>query len=574
MNSLKKILFLFNEKEKKFFIILSIFVFFSIFLEMLSLAIIVPVFNIIFVERSSWTSLFIIDENDLFRSVNFKILVLVSLILIYLIKNIFLIILNFFLLKFFSLFQERISNKLFLQHLNSDSDVIYNHNSQTLLRKVVQDSEGLRIYLVACQNLAIEILFLFFLFLLLVFYNYKITIFFSLIFFIVIFLYIKLLKKKLNILSKDYQNNLGEINNTVIEGVKGIKDIIVYNLKETFFSYFSTINKKKILAEFIINLINSIQRFWMEIIAILAVIIPLIIYMLFGKSIVELIPIFALFTASLFRVLPGFNRLILHFNNLKFYKPSFDLIYNNFFSSNLSEKFLSNENNFSFNKSVALKNISFFYKDKSENILNDVNITFFKGECYILLGDNGSGKSTILNIVSGLLQPNNGKVLIDGDIDINTSRSGWLKKISYVQQDVFLLNKTIKENITLNFNNSYNIEKYNIIKKILLLDSAFQGGDENTKLDSVVGVAGSTLSGGQRQLISIARALYKDADIFLFDEPSSALDLDYQKILKNVITYLKSNNKTIIIITHDLYLFKEFSDKIYKIDSGKIIHNS
>jgi ABC-type multidrug transport system fused ATPase/permease subunit len=574
MNSLKKILFLFNEKEKNFFIILSILVFFSIFLEMLSLAVIVPVFNIIFVERSSWTSLLIIDDNDLFRSVNFKILVLVSLILIYLIKNIFLIILNFFLLKFFSLFQERISNELFLQHLNSDNDVIYNHNSQTLLRKVVQDSEGLRIYLVACQNLAIEILFLFFLFLLLMFYNYKITIFFSLIFFIVIFLYIKLLKKKLNILSKDYQNNLGEINNTVIEGVKGIKDIIVYNLKETFFSYFSTINKKKILAEFIINLINSIQRFWMEIIAILAVIIPLIIYMLFGKSIVELIPIFALFTASLFRVLPGFNRLILHFNNLKFYKPSFDLIYNNFFSSNLSEKFLSNKNNFSFNKSVALKNISFFYKDKSENIINDVNITFFKGECYILLGDNGSGKSTILNIVSGLFQPNNGKVLIDEDIDINTSRSGWLKKISYVQQDVFLLNKTIKENITLNFNNSYNIEKYNLIKKILLLDSAFQGGDENSKLDSVVGVAGSTLSGGQRQLISIARALYKDADIFLFDEPSSALDLDYQKILKNVITYLKSNNKTIIIITHDLYLFKEFSDKIYKIESGKIIHNS
>jgi len=573
MNSLKKILFLFNEKEKKLFIILSISIFFSIFLEMLSLAIIVPVFNIIFIERSSWTSLFI-NDNDLLRSVNFKILVLVSLILIFLIKNFFLIILNFFLLKFFSLFQERISNKLFLQHLNSDNDVIYNHNSQTLLRKVVQDSEGLKIYLIACQNLAIEILFLFFLFFLLMLYNYKITFFFSLIFFIVIFLYIKFLKKGINIWSKDYQDNLGEINNTVIEGVKGIKDIIIYNLKETFFSYFSTINKKKISAEFIINFINNIQRFWMEMIAILAVIIPLMIYILFGKPIVELIPIFALFTASLFRILPSLNRIILHFNNLKFYKPSFDLIYSNFSSSNLSGKFLPNVNNFSFNKSLALKNISFFYKDKLENILNNVNITFFKGECHILLGDNGSGKSTILNIVSGLLQPNNGKVLIDGDIDINISRSEWLKKISYVQQDVFLLNKTIKENITLNFNNAYNIERYNLIKKILLLDSAFQGGDENNELDSVVGVAGSTLSGGQRQLISIARALYKNADIFLFDEPSSALDLDYKKILKNVISYLKSNNKTIIIITHDLSLFKEFSNKIYKIETGKIIHNS
>lgn len=574
MNSLKKILFLFNEKDKKLFIILSILIFFSIFLEMLSLAIIVPVFNIIFAERSSWTSL-LINDNDLLRSVNFKILVLLSLILIFLLKNIFLIILNFFLLKFFSLFQERISNKLFLQHLNNDNDLIYNHNSQTLLRKVVQDSEGLRIYLVGCQNLVIEILFLFFLFLLLMLYNYKITIFFSFIFFIVIFLYIKFLKKKINIWSKDYQNSLGEINNTVIEGVKGIKDIIIYNLKENFFSYFSTVNKKKISAEFIITLINTIQRFWMEIIAILAVIIPLMIYILFGKPVVELIPIFALFTASLFRILPSFNRIILHFNNSKFYKPSFDLIYSNFSTPNLSGKFLSNDNNFFFNKSVILKNISFFYKDNSENILNDVSITFFKGECYILLGDNGSGKSTILNIVSGLLQPKNGKVLIDGDIDINTSRSQWLKKISYVQQDVFLLNKTIKENITLNFNNTHNVERYNLIKKILLLEKAFQSDDENNELDSgLVGVAGSTLSGGQRQLISIARALYKNADIFLFDEPSSALDLDHQKILKNVISYLKSNNKTIIIITHDLSLFNEFSDKIYKIESGKIIHNS
>jgi ABC-type multidrug transport system fused ATPase/permease subunit len=509
------------------------------------------------------------------RSVNFKILVLVSLILIFLIKNIFLIILNFFLLKFFSFFQERVSNKLFLQHLNSDNDVIYNHNSQTLLRKVVQDSEGLKVYLVACQNLAVEILFLFFLFLLLMLYNYKVTIFFSIIFFIVIFFYIKFFKKRINVWSKDYQNNLGEINNSVIEGVKGIKDIIIYDLKETFFGYFSIINKKKISAEFIINFINCVQRFWMEIIAILSVIIPLMIYILFGKPIFELIPIFALFTASLFRILPSFNRIILHFNNLKFYKPSFDLIHSNFSKFNLSKKFLSKDNNFSFNKSVVLKNISFFYKDYSENILNDVSITFFKGECYILLGDNGSGKSTILNIVSGLLQPKKGKVLIDGNIDVNTSRSEWLKKISYVQQDVFLLNKTIKENITLNFNNSYNVERYSQIKKILSLEKSFQGDDENNEPDStVVGVAGSSLSGGQRQLISIARALYKDADIFLFDEPSSALDFDHQKILKNVISYLKSNNKTIIIITHDLSLFNEFSDKIYKIESGKIIHNS
>ena len=400
------------------------------------------------------------------------------------------------------------------------------------------------------------------------------TIFFSLMFLIVIFLYVKLFKKKINICSKDYQNNLGEINGIVTEGVKGIKDIIIYNLKEIFFNYFNNSNKKKISAEFKLNTINSIQRFWMEIIAIFSVTVPLIVYILFGRPVIELIPVFALFAASLFRILPSFNRLILHFNNFKFYQPSFDLLHNNLSTFNFSEIFLLNENKLIFNKSLSFKNVSFFYKEKSKNILNDVSISFFKGECYIILGDNGSGKSTILNIMSGLLLPNNGKVLVDNNIDIHISRSQWLQNISYVQQDIFLLNKTIKENITLNFDNTYDVERYNLIKKILLLERIFDDSTQNNKLNILAGVAGNVLSGGQRQLISIARALYKNAEIFLFDEPSSALDLDYQKVLKDVIKYLKDNNKTIIIITHDLSLFKEFSDKIYKIELGKIIYKS
>jgi ABC-type branched-subunit amino acid transport system ATPase component len=170
--------------------------------------------------------------------------------------------------------------------------------------------------------------------------------------------------------------------------------------------------------------------------------------------------------------------------------------------------------------------------------------------------------------MSGLLKPDSGQVLIDDRINIDKIKFSWLKKISYVQQDIFLLNKTIKENILLNsFDN--NFSKFNNIKELLLLNEAFE--KLPNKLDTTVGPAGINLSGGQRQLISIARALYKDGEVFLFDEPTSALDYDYQKVLKRVINYLKSNNKTIIIITHDLDLFKEFSDSIYKIEHSKII---
>ena len=104
---------------------------------------------------------------------------------------------------------------------------------------------------------------------------------------------------------------------------------------------------------------------------------------------------------------------------------------------------------------------------------------------------------------------------------------------------------------------------------MLFLDEAFQ--NLPNKLDSVVGTNGINLSGGQRQIISIARALYKNGELFLFDEPSSAVDYDYQNILKKIISILKQNNKTIIIVTHDLNLFRDFADSIYKIESGNIV---
>ena len=147
MTNLKKILDLFDKKEKKDLIFLSFLVFFSIFLEMFSLAIIVPVFNIIFVDHSSWLNLFI-NNTQLLKSTNFKIIILVILVFIFFFKNVYLIILNFFVLKFFSSFQEKVSNKLFLQYLNNDQNIIYDKNSLNLLKKVVQDTDGLRIYLI------------------------------------------------------------------------------------------------------------------------------------------------------------------------------------------------------------------------------------------------------------------------------------------------------------------------------------------------------------------------------------------------------------------------------------------
>jgi ABC-type multidrug transport system fused ATPase/permease subunit len=567
VKNFKKILFLFSESEKKRLLLLSTFVFFCIFLEMLSLAIIVPVFNIIFLENSSLFNSFF-NNLELLKTNNFKILLLIILIFIFFFKNIFLGLVNLYTLKFYNNFQLLVSNKLFLQYLNKSGNIVYDKDSKNLLRKIVGDSDNIKIYVLSFQNLIIESFFLFTLFLLLFYYNYKITAFCTFIFFSIIFIYVKIFKKRINLWSNIYQESLGEVQNVVIEGVRGIKDIIIYNFENYFFNYFNEVNKKKTSNQFKLDFINNTQRFWMEIIAIFGMIVPLIIYIYFSKPVNELIPVFALFAAALFRILPSFNRMISYYNNIKFYQPSLEAIYIQFFNFNSESKILNDNHIFEFKKNINIKRISFSYNKNSSKIFDDIDLNILIGSCVLILGDNGSGKSSFLNIMSGLLKPDSGQVLIDDRINIDKIKFSWLKKISYVQQDIFLLNKTIKENILLNsFDN--NFSKFNNIKELLLLNEAFE--KLPNKLDTTVGPAGINLSGGQRQLISIARALYKDGEVFLFDEPTSALDYDYQKVLKRVINYLKSNNKTIIIITHDLDLFKEFSDSIYKIEHSKII---
>ena len=567
MKNLKKILFLFSESEKKRLLLLSTFVFFCIFLEMLSLAIIVPVFNIIFLENSSLFNSFF-NNLELLKSNNFKILLLMILIFIFFFKNIFLGLVNLHILKFYNNFQLLVSNKLFLQYLNKSGNIVYDKDSKNLLRKIVGDSDNIKIYVLSFQNLIIESFFLFTLFLLLFYYNYKITAFCTFIFFSIIFIYVKIFKKRINLWSNIYQESLGEVQNVVIEGVRGIKDIIIYNFENYFFNYFNEVNKKKTSNQFKLDFINNTQRFWMEIIAIFGMIVPLIIYIYFSKPVNELIPVFALFAAALFRILPSFNRMISYYNNIKFYQPSLEAIYIQFLNFNSESKILNDNYKFEFKKNINIKRISFSYNKNSSKIFDGIDLNILRGSCVLILGDNGSGKSSFLNIMSGLLKPDSGQVLIDDRINIDKIKFSWLKKISYVQQDIFLLNKTIKENILLNSDDN-DFSKFNNITELLLLKEAFE--KLPNKLDTTVGPAGINLSGGQRQLISIARALYKDGEVFLFDEPTSALDYDYQKVLKRVINYLKSNNKTILIITHDLDLFKEFSDSIYKIEHSKII---
>tara|TARA_B100000575_G_C23077682_1_gene620806 strand:- start:579 stop:1430 length:852 start_codon:yes stop_codon:yes gene_type:complete len=275
----------------------------------------------------------------------------------------------------------------------------------------------------------------------------------------------------------------------------------------------------------------------------------------------EIITIISIFTLAAVKLLPSFNRILLSFQQINFGIPYLNVTYEEFkkykldLFNNIAEKI-------KFDKNITFKNLNFNYGDKK--IFKKINININKGDVVYIKGPSGSGKTTFLDLFCGLIKPDEGKVLID-DKDVSNSLRDYQNLITYVPQSVYLLDDSIKNNITLGESSS-DIDETRLRKslEIACLDDFIQSSKYG--LDTLVGENGIKLSGGQKQRIGIARGFYKNSDIIILDEATNAIDLDtVEKIYKNIADY--SKNKTILITSHHDYFNNFFNNKI---DIGNI----
>ena len=239
-------------------------------------------------------------------------------------------------------------------------------------------------------------------------------------------------------------------------------------------------------------------------------------------------------------------------------------------------KFLDKENinktdntkstKFTFEKEINLKNVSFGY-DINRNVLENVNISIKKNSTIGILGQTGSGKTTLIDLISGLLIPNNGQIFIDG-VPVNNFLASWHKKISYIDQDVTLLDAPLIENIAIG-QKSEKIDKKFLDEVLEKSQSKKFIYDLPEKYNTLVGERGIRLSGGQIQRIGIARALFKNSELLILDEPTSSLDTDTEDLVIEAISKLKKT-KTIILISHRINALKD-CDKIFEVKNKKII---
>ena len=442
----------------------------------------------------------------------------------------------------------------------------FKRNTSELIRNV-KDESGSFVYGVISPiiNLIIEILVLLGITILL-FYQLDFKSFLiltSLGIFLII--YVKLTKNIINKLGKErfiFDEQIIKKSNEIFQSIRDIK---IYLLQKKFLiDYSNTLNKyansvKKFLT------LQTLPRLTVELT--LIIVLSLVIILLttdnvnFEKAIVKL----GFFAAASFRLLPSINRIISSQQILRFHVPSILEIYKEV-KKNYSLNKINLSNKIIFNQKLSLEKISFGYSSK-KNIFKKLNLIINSGERIGIIGPTGSGKSTIIDIISGLLTAKSGRIIIDKKI-INFSKNFWSENIGYVSQDSVLINNSIKFNITFSSQNIRKDDKkiYNVLKDVELFSYV-----RNLKkgVNTIIGERGIDLSGGQKQRINLARALYKKPQLLILDEAFSALDnLTEKKILKKISS--KYKNITMINIAHKGRSLS-YCDKIYAIKDCKLV---
>ena len=563
---LNNLSFIFDKQDKKKFFILFLLILLLTILDVLSIASLIPFLSVLSNDElfSNKFVILIFETFNFIDKSNFKKITILLIIFTYSVKFFFTLIIIFKKNRILYDFYNKISNKLMGIYLNTS----YSSSIKTKLYQKINTLSGEvenfvstlidAIVIIILELLTITLIVIF------LFYMYpRETLFISifLIFFcpLLIFFY----QKKMKLLAN---NRLGHFNNLqkkILEGLNGFRDIKINN-KETFF--LSSFNKSvNSVSESLYKISNIMQtpRYLIETISICVILIVMLINLDTFENSSNNIIFLGIFAGAALRLLPSINKLVVYTNNIKYATPILNQILADI-KNNLPEQIQKNEENiFLNNKKIKFHNVFFDYnenKNKDDFILQDINFEINNQEFIGIFGDTGSGKSTLIDILSGLLKPSLGTVFSDSK-NINDAVHSWRNNVGYVSQFPYLLNDTIEKNIAFGYNQE-NINENMLktaMKNAVIYDFV---NNLPLKEKTIVGENGKSLSGGQIQRIGIARALYKAPSILIFDESTNSLDMNTEKEFMSILRGLK-NDRTIIFVTHKLELLNH-CDKVFQ----------
>ena len=358
------------------------------------------------------------------------------------------------------------------------------------------------------------------------------------------------------------------------EALSGIKTTKALGIESYFLRNYSNFSLKFARYNVFAHVVREIPRYLLEAVAFGGIIFFILFMIARGEKVTDFLPLLSLYAFAAYRTLPALNRLLAAAGSVYYNIAIVDKIYEEMVAikplSQLATPTSPNEKlQLSFDKTIKLENISFSYRESSFEVIKQVNLTISKNSTIGFAGPTGCGKTTLVDIILGLLTPQKGRIIIDDTVLTDQNITVWQKKIGYVPQEIFLSDDTVLKNIAFGVpDKDISYEQVKFAARIAALDR-FIVKELPQKYDTIIGERGIRLSGGQRQRIGLARALYRDPEVLILDEATSSLDgATEEAVLKAIYTAAKA--RTVIMIAHRLNTLKD-CDQIYILEKGKII---
>ena len=497
----------------------------------------------------------------------------ILLIVVYVVKNIYLSFFIYLKKKFIANRGVQLENRIFKAYMASPYTFYISRNSAELLRNVTSETKKVVDgTMLPFMELALNITMFVFILGALLILEPVITIVTILFMGVGGGLFLKVTKEKNREYGKIARNARKMKNKSVLQGLGGLKATRVLNRELLFLDEYGGWAEKNKVADIYKYVVTKLPKHIIETMAVMGILLIALILVWEGRAIAAIVPILALFGAATVRLMPVFNQVISQTTTIQYNAPSVDAIYEdlqlleNEYQNVRKDILNSTIEKVPLHKTISIKDLHYHYPNQEDQAIDGISMDIERGSAIAFVGESGAGKTTMADLILGLLEPQKGVISVD-DVDIETNIRGWQQNIGYIPQQIYLLDDTIRKNI------AFGIPEDKIDeKKVQAAVEAAQLQELIERLpsgiDTVVGERGVLLSGGQQQRIGIARALYDNPQVLVMDEATSALDNITEKFVIQAIEQLRGD-RTIIMIAHRLTTVKN-CDTIYLMNEGKI----
>ncbi len=574
---IKKILLLIDHKAKKKLIVLFFMMMIAAIFETVGIGLIVPLVGIIANPQMILEQEILLNIYSTFQfqsTTNFIIFSVLLLLFIFVLKNLYLLLFNYAQLRIVLNQQVKLSSELFREYLTKPYVFHIQRNTSTLLRNINGEVPSVfQGIIISGFQLLTEMLVITCILILLLIATPLATLTAATLLGGGVILFFVLLRKKISILGIEQQKVTGLMIKWVNQGLGASKDVKVSGKENFFIKAYTNHSQTRANNSRTMKMLDVLPRIFIETMLVSIVLITMLIIILQGMSTTQIISTMALFAMAAFRLMPSITRVVSLITTIRYNQPALKVVYEDLIQNktnstiNKRDNSLINKGQRKFKHFIQLQNVCFSYPNQNGYAIKNISLTIPIGKSVAFIGPSGAGKTTLVDIILGLFEPEEGQVLVDGK-RLNEQLSHWQQRIGYIPQFIFLSDDTIRGNVAFGVNDDLidDHEVWRALEQAQLKEFVRELPDQ---LNSSIGEHGVKLSGGQRQRIGIARALYHNPEILFMDEATSSLDNETEKEIMKAIDGLKGE-KTLIIIAHRLTTI-ENCDTVFKLSKGRLV---